>query len=84
MVSVLASHVKDRKFVSLSDQSKDFIIGFCRFSSKHAALTSLSKMLLVQSQDNELQCLLTDYGISEETLQIQLRVCSSTTSDTTI
>jgi hypothetical protein len=38
MVSVLASSVVDHGFESLSDQTKDYKIGICCFSAKHAAL----------------------------------------------
>ena len=38
MVSVLASSVVDRGFESRSGQTKDYEIGICCFSSKHAAL----------------------------------------------
>ena len=38
MVSVLASSAVDREFVSRSGQIKDYDIGICCFSAKHAAL----------------------------------------------
>jgi hypothetical protein len=45
MVSVLASSVVDRQFEarSPSSQTKDFKIGICCFSAKHAALKRKSK-----------------------------------------
>ena len=38
MVSVLPSSVADRGFAPWSDQIKDYKIGICCFSAKHAAL----------------------------------------------
>jgi hypothetical protein len=38
MVSVLASSAVDRGFEPGSDQAKDYKIGICCFSAKHAAL----------------------------------------------
>ena len=38
MVSVLASSVVDRMFEPRSGQAKDYKIGICCFSAKHAAL----------------------------------------------
>ena len=38
MVSVLASNAVDRGFESRSGHSKDYEIGICCFSAKHAAL----------------------------------------------
>ena len=38
MVSVLASSVVDHGFERWSDQTKDFKIGICCYSAKHAAL----------------------------------------------
>ena len=37
MVSVLASSAVDRGFEPRSDQAKDYKIGMCCFSAKHAA-----------------------------------------------
>ena len=42
MVSVLASSAVDRGFETQSGQTKDFKIGMCCFSVKHAALRSKS------------------------------------------
>jgi hypothetical protein len=50
-VSVLASSVVDRGFVSRSSQTKDYKIGICCFSAKHAALGRKSKGWLVRNQD---------------------------------
>ena len=43
MVSLIASSVVDRGFESRSDQNKDYEIGICCFSAKHAALWRKSK-----------------------------------------
>ena len=43
MVSVLASSAIDRGFEPLSGQTKDYKIGICCFSAKHAALRRKSK-----------------------------------------
>ena len=52
MVSVLASSVVDRGFESQSGQTKDYKIGICCFSAKHAALRRKSKDWLVRNQNN--------------------------------
>jgi hypothetical protein len=44
-VSVLASSVVDRGFEPRSGQTKDYKIGICCFSAKHAALSRKSKAL---------------------------------------
>ena len=43
MVSELASSVVDRGFEPRSGQTKDFTIGICCFSAKHAAIWRKSK-----------------------------------------
>ena len=43
MVSVLAPSAVDRGFEPRSDQTKDYKIGICCFSAKHAALKRKSK-----------------------------------------
>jgi len=48
MVSILASSAVDRG----SGQTKDYKIGICCFSTKHAALRSKSKGWLARNQDN--------------------------------
>ena len=48
MVSVLASIVVDQQ----SGQTKDYKIGICCFSAKHAALRRKSKDGLARNQDN--------------------------------
>ena len=40
MISVLVSSVIDRMFEPLLGQTKDYAIGICCFSAKHAALRS--------------------------------------------
>ena len=52
MVSVFASSVVDRWFVSRSGQTKDYKVGMCCFSAKHAALRKKSKDWLVRNHDN--------------------------------
>ena len=52
MVSVLASSVVDRGFEPLVGQTKDYKIGICCFSTKHAALRRKSKDWLARNQDN--------------------------------
>ena len=52
MVSVLVSSTIYRGFEPRSDQSKDYKIGSCCFSTKHAALRKKSKDWLARNQDN--------------------------------
>ena len=53
MVSVLASSAVDRRFESLSGQTKDYKIDICRFFAKHASFRSKSnKNWLARIQDN--------------------------------
>ena len=52
MVSVLASSVVDRGFEAWSGQTKDYKIGICCFSAKHAALRRMNKDWLARNQDN--------------------------------
>ena len=52
MVSVLASSAVDRGFEPQSGQTKDFNIGICCFSAKHAALRRKSKYWLARTQNN--------------------------------
>ena len=52
MFSVLTSSVVDHEFEFRTCQTKDYAIGICCFSAKHAALTSKSKDWLVRNQDN--------------------------------
>ena len=52
MVSVLASRAVDRGFESRSGQTKDYNIGICCFSAKHAALRRKSKDWLARNQNN--------------------------------
>jgi hypothetical protein len=48
MVSVLASSAADRGF----EQSKDYTIGMCCFSAKHAALRRKRKDWFARNQNN--------------------------------
>ena len=52
MVSVLASCAGDRGFEPRSDKTKDYTIGICCFSAKHAALGRKSKDWLARNQNN--------------------------------
>jgi hypothetical protein len=52
MVSVFASSAVDRGFEAWSGQTKDYKIGICCFSDKHAALKSKSKDWLARNQNN--------------------------------
>ena len=50
MVSVLASSAVDGVFEPWSDQNKDYEIGICCFSAKHAALRRKSKLVGSESE----------------------------------
>jgi hypothetical protein len=52
MVRVLASSALDSEFKSRSGQTKDYKIGICCLSAKHAALRRKSKDWLARNQDN--------------------------------
>ena len=52
MVSVLASSAVDRGFDPRSGQTKDYEIGMCCFSAKHAALRRKSKDWLTRNQNS--------------------------------
>ena len=52
MVSVLASSAVDRGFEARSGKTKDYTIGICCFSAKHAALRRKSKDWLAGNQNN--------------------------------
>ena len=52
MVSVLVSSAVDRGFEPRSDQTKDYNIGICSFSTKHTALRRKNKDWLPRNQDN--------------------------------
>ena len=52
MVSLLASSAVDRGFDPRSGQTKDYKIGICCFSAKHAALRRKSKDWLARNQNN--------------------------------
>jgi hypothetical protein len=51
-VSVLASSAVDRGIEPLVGQAKDYKIGICCFSAKHAALRRKSKDWLARNQNN--------------------------------
>ena len=52
MVSKLFSSALDRGFERRSGQTKDYKIGICCFSAKHAALRRKSKYWLARNQNN--------------------------------
>ena len=52
MVSVLTSRAVDHEFEPRTGQTKDYEIGICSFSAKHAALRRKSKDWLARNQDN--------------------------------
>jgi hypothetical protein len=52
MVNVFTSSAVDRGFKSRSGQTKDYAIGICCFSAKHAAVRRKSKDRLARNQDN--------------------------------
>jgi hypothetical protein len=52
MVSMLASSAVDRGFEPTSGQTKDYKIGICCFSSKHATVRNKRKDWLARNQNN--------------------------------
>jgi hypothetical protein len=52
MVSVLAFSAVDHGLEPRSGQTKDYKIGICCFSAKHAALRRKSKDVLARNQNN--------------------------------
>ena len=52
MVSKLVSSAIDHGFETRSGLTKDYKIGICCFSAKHAALRRKSKYRLARNQDN--------------------------------
>jgi hypothetical protein len=52
MISVLTSSAEDRGFEPRSGQTKDYTIGICFFSTKHAALRRKGKDWLARNQNN--------------------------------
>jgi len=56
MISGLASSAVDREFKPRSGETKDYEIGICCFSAKHAGLRRKSKDWLVRNQDNVWEC----------------------------
>ena len=55
IVVVLVLSVVDRGFESWSGQTKDYKVGICGFSAKHAALRRKSKDWLTRNQDNRVK-----------------------------
>ena len=77
MVSVLTSSAVDRGFEPRSGQTKDYKIGVCCFSAKHAALRRKSNDWLARNQNNvsesgdmSIRALLFQWA---STIQIQLK-----------
>ena len=52
LVSVLAASAEDREFLPRSSETKDYKIGICCFSTKHAALRRKGKDWLALNQNN--------------------------------
>ena len=52
MVSVVSLSAADRVFNARSGQTKDYDIGICCFSAKHAALRSKNKDWFARNQNN--------------------------------
>ena len=52
VVIVFTSSAIDREFEPWSDQTKDYKIGICCFSAKHATLKRKNKDWLARNQDN--------------------------------
>ena len=78
MIGVLASSVVDCMFEPRAGQTKDYNIGICCFSAKHAALSSKRKNWLARNQNNVSEW--SDISTREllfqwaSTINIQLRV----------
>jgi hypothetical protein len=76
MVSVLTSSAVDRRFELWSGQTKDYKIGMCCFSAKHAALRRKSKDWLERNQANVSEwCDMSIHGLLcqwDSTLKIKL------------
>ena len=52
LVSVLTTSVVERGFEFRSGQTKDYTIGICCYSARHAGLTRKSKHELARNHDN--------------------------------
>ena len=52
IISVLALYVVDHGFEAWSGQIKDYEVGICCFSTKHAAVRSKSKDWLARNRNN--------------------------------
>ena len=76
MVSVLSSSAVDCGFERWSGQTKEYRIGICCFSAKHAALRRKSKDWLARNQNNvsEWSDMSTCGLVSVSTIEIQLNV----------
>ena len=60
MINLLASRAVDRGFEPRSGQTKDFKIGICCFSAKHAALRRKSKDWVARNRPSGATCLYAD------------------------
>jgi hypothetical protein len=60
----------DRSFEPRSDQTKDYKIGICCFSTKHAALRRKSKVWLARNQANNLTEILLTVALSNNKTDI--------------
>jgi hypothetical protein len=56
MFSALVSSAVDRGFELRSGKTKDYKIGICCFSARHAALRGKNKDWLARNQDNGSEC----------------------------
>ena len=84
MVSVLTSSAVDRGSEPQSGQTKDYKIGICYFSAKHAALSSKSKDWFARNQNNVSEWSdMSTWGLLFQwasTIQIQLRTTRTSSS----
>jgi hypothetical protein len=69
LLVVLTLSVVNHSFNTQLGQTKDYKIGICCFSAKHAALRSKSKDWLTQNQNNVSECQPADFCF---TIKIQL------------
>ena len=82
MVSVIALSAVDRGFEPLSGQTKDYKIGICCFSAKHASLRSKSKDWLARMCPSGATWLSADCCFSELALYKSNSACWSNTKQT--
>ena len=70
MVSVLASGALDRGFEPRSGQTKDYEIGICCFSAKHASLRRKSKDRLIRNQNYVSEWERLDYPLTVDSVSV--------------